>query len=79
MFETIRVQGDQDTARCLDATGNNSIVRPRQILLGHGVRAEAGTAQQGCALRGQVLVDFEVQVIRSSGSAAVPSRANSAA
>jgi hypothetical protein len=44
-----------------------------------GPQAGKSSPQQGGTFRGQVLVDFEVQAIRSRGSAEVPSRANSAA
>jgi len=64
------------SARALRAMAASSAP---QVLLSHGVRTEACAAQQNCTLRRQVLVDFEIQAIRSSGSATVPSRANSAA
>ena len=75
----IQIQSDQDTSFGPCGAGDDGIVGSRKVLIRHGVGAETCATQHGRTFRGEVLVDFEIQAIRSSGSAAVPSRANSAA
>jgi hypothetical protein len=50
-----------------------------EALIKYSVGFDAGVAENDCAVNGQVLVDLEFQTVCSSGSSAVPSRANSAA
>ena len=75
----IQVECHQYAIFRLRAARYHRVVGSYEALIKYSIGFEAGVAENDCAVSGQVLVDLEFQTLCSRGSAAVPSRANSAA
>ena len=76
----VQVERDQYAIlRSRAAARYHGVVRSYEALIKYGVGFERGITENDCTVNGQVLVNLEFQTVCSSGSSAVPSRANSAA